>query len=184
MTFVSTFPVQPLRGLGGLNIEETKSQFESLMRQLVDGVRQRANQMVSEANALTRKNITTITTQVVDNVNQGVNALKKTDAKGVPLFLRKPADAKRLLLIIKENADSELTDLQRTLDAFFFASGKGLAGLLQAFINQLVEALLALLEGIARALGQAFAKFPLGGAILVLGVAIVGYLKFAPKGRK
>ena len=202
MSYTSTFPTDPLRGLpmrplhglGAVSaaqkaalLEQARQNFTTAADDLIRGVKQGCERVRSNATLFARA---VGTNEVLDRIEQitrdNVEKLKRPDAQGVPLFLRKPESARSLLTIIQNNANELLQDHKELLVQTGFATLWGDWGFesLKEFINQAVAKLFEIISLIvtllAGAIAEAAMKFPVAALAIaaVGGIGTFAYLKF------
>lgn len=110
-----------------------------------------------------------------DNINslaeQTAAILSRPNEKGVPFYMRKPQDAERLLIQMRSDLTRMIDELDAIVDQSTFR------GTITTIIDAVIAAIVQLVQILTTALGRAFAKFPLGGAAIVLTLAGVYFWK-------
>lgn len=187
MTYLTSYPTQPLRGLGDttaanqakeLLIAKAKQDFVAACDELVAGTRAACNRIMDNATITSRSRTEEVCDRIKGNVEQGVAGLKRLNANGVPLFVRKPEKAQELLALIQKNADDEIEEHKRLMIETGFTRIGGDFGFesLKEFIKQTVDKLLQIIQFIIVTLLEGAVKAPVAGiAIAAVAAAVVWY---------
>jgi len=182
-----------LRGLHGLGAPATQSDqakqallakakrdFVAACDELLAGTITACNRIKANATFFGGSRTKEVCALVEGNVESGITALKKTDAAGVPLFVRKPEKAQELLALIQTNASTEIEEHKQLMIETGHASLFGEFGFdsLKQFIKQVVDKLFEILQFLILTLLEGAVKAPVVGIAVAAAVAAFVWYKF------
>lgn len=159
----------PLAGPSDLEqlFAQTAQTFEAGLQELRAGTVAGCEKLRKNASWLARSQTNEVCDRLLQTVDQNIAILSKKDSAGVPFYLRKPAEAQRLLRVARANSIELLEDhKKRLIEGGFVPFGSEWSGdVFVAFLGRAFDQLQTVLQ----ALLQASAKNPL--AALAIGGA-------------
>lgn len=195
---MTTFPTQPLRGLGAISatsvqeraafLQQASNDFLAAAQRLVSDVKASAAKVRKNASIIDLGRTKEVCDRVEANVEMGIANLVRTDERGEPLFMRKPQDAVRLLQQVKSDAEQMLDDHLRLMISTGMVALFGDFGLeaLKALIVQAITGLIGIVdaiittsaEGIGQGLIASATRYPVATAAVGAAVAALIWYKF------